>query len=586
MSRDNLPVARGHGFGYHEPMWRALPLAALGLVAAGPALAGPAPARFALVVGNNHPLPGSGYETLQYADDDALRFAALLGDLGADVQLLTGPDADTAPRWPGLADRAKPPTRQHLLDALAAVRARVAADPEAEVYVYFSGHGSLSAASAHLHLLDGPFTRTDLHEHVLRGLQDARRVHLIIDSCHAWFLVNARGARVAVAQDEESLDRYPQVGFLLSTSRGKEVHEWSGYRAGVFSHQLLSALRGAADVDGDGATDLYGTIGGSLVGVYFQDAPGAFSAAPSLLATDTTGFSVGWLDFDGDGDLDLLRRGLPAAGRDPYPCVQEQVAPRVFAATSHRFESPLTPGLLHVAAGRFDGDGAVDVVGLEETGELVLLEASRSPRMERAPFRLEGPSAGAQNYSVVFAADCDGNGLVDFATADSSPLVYRLSLQAAPRAFEQRELVFEPPSPWLGAYGTFADLDGDGAPDHVGLRIDDDSGEFEYRAWIQQDVGRFVMDERQAVWSAGTGAFQSVPTLVAGDLDLDGDVDLVMVEVSVSADADPPGLAVIVHDVGGTYLAVQELVLLEETAGDYWEPHLLDADGDGRADLL
>ncbi|MCA9556834.1 MAG: caspase family protein, partial [Myxococcales bacterium] len=110
--------------------------------------------RYAIVVGNNHALAGSGYDRLEYADDDALRFAALLGDLGADVQLLTGPDADTAPRWPGLADRAKPPTRQHLLDALAAVRARVAADPEAEVYVYFSGHGSLSAASAHLHLLD------------------------------------------------------------------------------------------------------------------------------------------------------------------------------------------------------------------------------------------------------------------------------------------------------------------------------------------------------------------------------------------------------------------------------------------------
>ncbi|MEZ4467575.1 MAG: caspase family protein [bacterium] len=213
-----------------------------------PALAG----RYALVVGNNHALAGSGYDRLDYADDDALRFASLLEDLGADVQLLTGPDADTAAAFPGLADRAQPPTRAHLLAALARLRAQVAADPEAEVFVYFSGHGSLTAASAHLHLLDAPFSRTDLHEHLLRGLADARRVHLIIDSCHAWFLVNARGARVAVAQDEESLDRYPQVGFLLSTSRGKEVHEWSGYRAGVFSHQLLSALRGAADVDGDG----------------------------------------------------------------------------------------------------------------------------------------------------------------------------------------------------------------------------------------------------------------------------------------------------------------------------------------------
>lgn len=205
----------------------------------------------ALVVGNNLPLPGSGYPPLQYADDDALRFATYFEELGAQVFTTTSVDFDTAQRYPALADRVAVPTRAHVLEQIAGARAALAAAEGPRVlFVYFSGHGSVTSSDAYLHLVDGRFSRTDLHEQILRNMP-AERVHVIIDSCHAYFLVNARGERVAVAQDEESLDRYPHAGFLLSTSRGKEVQEWSGYQAGVFSYQVLGALRGAADVDGD-----------------------------------------------------------------------------------------------------------------------------------------------------------------------------------------------------------------------------------------------------------------------------------------------------------------------------------------------
>jgi hypothetical protein len=102
-----------------------------------------------------------------------------------------------------------------------------------------------------LHLMDAPFSRTDLFERVLRRMP-AERIHVLIDSCHSYFLVNARGERVRVSPDSEDLERYPHVGFLLSTSSREEVQEWSGYQGGVFSHQVLGALRGAADLDGDG----------------------------------------------------------------------------------------------------------------------------------------------------------------------------------------------------------------------------------------------------------------------------------------------------------------------------------------------
>lgn len=209
--------------------------------------------RFALVVGNNHPLPGHGYAPLEYADDDALRFATFMRRLGAKVQVLVGPDAATAERYPELAKDSLPPRRARVLDAVALLAQDLAAAEgfEREVYLYFSGHGSVTSSKAYLHLLDAPFTRTDLHASVLERLS-AERVHVIVDSCHAYFLVNDRGERVPAADDTVDLSRYPRAGFLLSTSAKKEVQEWSGYEAGVFSYQLLGAMQGAADVNLDG----------------------------------------------------------------------------------------------------------------------------------------------------------------------------------------------------------------------------------------------------------------------------------------------------------------------------------------------
>ncbi len=213
----------------------------------------PPTARFAVVIGNNYALPGSGYDTLSFADDDAMRFAQFFEDTGVKTFLLAAPDADTAERFGALADRAQRPTRAVLDRTLAKLEAELEAAEgmSREVYFVFSGHGSMSASQAYLHLFDQPFTRTDLFEQILKRLP-AERMHVIIDSCHSYFLVNSRGKRVAVAQDEDNLARYPSIGFMLSTSDRREVQEWAGYRAGVFSYQILGALRGAADVDLDG----------------------------------------------------------------------------------------------------------------------------------------------------------------------------------------------------------------------------------------------------------------------------------------------------------------------------------------------
>ncbi len=211
-----------------------------------------APPLFAVIVGNNHPLPGSDYTVLKYADDDALRMATYLESLGTHVFLLTSPDAESARRFP-IANRARIPTRAMLDATIDEVHRalKAVADRSPELIFYFSGHGTITAADAYLHLVDGPFSRTDLQERVLARMP-SHRTHVIIDSCHSYFLVNARGERVPAAFDDQSLDRFSNTGFLLSTSADVEVQEWSGYQAGVFSYQVLGALQGAADVDLDG----------------------------------------------------------------------------------------------------------------------------------------------------------------------------------------------------------------------------------------------------------------------------------------------------------------------------------------------
>jgi hypothetical protein len=69
---------------------------------------------------------------------------------------------------------------------------------------------------------------------------------------------DASASAVDVSADEarrwvekETLARFPNVGAILATSPEQQTHEWDRYQAGVFSHEVLSGLRGAADVNGD-----------------------------------------------------------------------------------------------------------------------------------------------------------------------------------------------------------------------------------------------------------------------------------------------------------------------------------------------
>jgi hypothetical protein len=109
-------------------------------------------------------------------------------------------------------------------------------------------------------LADGNLTQDVLYGEVLSVLE-AAQVHLVVDACHAEAVVRPRDVKaetVPLTSDEVratlsklSLRGLPHVGSLIAGSASAQAHEWERWQQGVFTHEVISGLRGAADVNGD-----------------------------------------------------------------------------------------------------------------------------------------------------------------------------------------------------------------------------------------------------------------------------------------------------------------------------------------------
>ena len=222
---------------------------------------------YVIAIGNNQPEDAAASEAqLQYADDDAASIAELGTELGAKVTVLSVLDGPSQRRVPAIAQQTRPPTLVELRKTVDWHRDRFEADQRAGdkpvLVLFFSGHGKRGGAiGPSLAMLDGPLTSSILYDEVLARLP-ARYIHLLVDACHAEAVVRPRdldAASAEVTTDEEkrvlngsSLARFPNVGAVVAAASDAQSHEWDAYEQGVFTHELLSALRGAADVNGDG----------------------------------------------------------------------------------------------------------------------------------------------------------------------------------------------------------------------------------------------------------------------------------------------------------------------------------------------
>ncbi len=227
-----------------------------------------ATAIFAIAIGyNGRPAaPNAIYAPdLRFADDDALAVHEFARRVARRSVLLTIPDKLTQARYAS-SQEARPPTLAELRRALAEFRAAIQrasqSGEDVAIWFFYSGHGWLGDdRRGNLALADGALSQRTLYDEVLPALP-GRTIHLMIDACHAEAMIRARdvtaetvdisASDAAIASLRNRLSQSPNVGVLMASASNTQAHEWDDYQTGVFTHELLSGLRGGADVNGDG----------------------------------------------------------------------------------------------------------------------------------------------------------------------------------------------------------------------------------------------------------------------------------------------------------------------------------------------
>lgn len=186
--------------------------------------------RFALVIGSN---PGwSQDRPLRYADSDAERMRDVLVALGNFA-----PDRVELLRDPSTAD---------VRSALRRLAEKVRGSSEDTlVFFYYSGH----ADDRFLHLRGDPMSHGELQD-TLRGLPATLKL-AVLDACKSG-AVARKGGGPATDFDVDVVSPKLSGMVILTSSGADELSQESRALAGsVFTHHLVSGLRGAADDNAD-----------------------------------------------------------------------------------------------------------------------------------------------------------------------------------------------------------------------------------------------------------------------------------------------------------------------------------------------
>jgi len=227
-----------------------------------------------------------GEPTLRWAGRDAERFRKVFVELG-------GLDPERAML---LNDPSASELRRRLEELGPRLRARLA-ERDVTLLLYFSGHADREA----LHLGLERFPLAALSE--LARATGARLRVLTVDACEAGGLTR-KGATVVPAFTLSAASERVEGEVVLTSSTAHEASLESAELGGaVFTHHLLSGLRGAAD-DGDGAVSLAEAYG-------YAYRMTVAATRRSRTGPQHPSFSI---DLQGMGELVLTRPGLAASG--------------------------------------------------------------------------------------------------------------------------------------------------------------------------------------------------------------------------------------------------------------------------------
>jgi hypothetical protein len=196
--------------------------------------------RFALVTAAND--GGPDRPPLQYALSDAERFARVIRELGG-----VSPEDAVVLKQPKLRD---------IEEALDLLKSRVAEARQAagsgrtELLFYYSGH----ADDKGLLLGEDRYSYRSLRDRLDEVPADVRIA--VLDACASGAITRLKGGRRQPAfLVDESADMRGHA-FLTSSAESEAAQESDRIRASYFTHYLVSGLRGAADVTGEGKVTL------------------------------------------------------------------------------------------------------------------------------------------------------------------------------------------------------------------------------------------------------------------------------------------------------------------------------------------
>jgi len=193
--------------------------------------------RFLLVAGANN--GGKDRVMLRYAESDANSFANVLTQMGGVPQ--------------NNILRVFNPNSQSMQNGFAELEKRLQSkepDTRKEVFVYYSGH----ADDKGLRLGDDIYSWADFRKNVSSINADVKVA--ILDACGSGAITRTKGgvSRPAFLQDASS--EMKGYAFLTSSSENEASQESDRLKGSFFTHSLVSGLRGAADMTGNGKVTL------------------------------------------------------------------------------------------------------------------------------------------------------------------------------------------------------------------------------------------------------------------------------------------------------------------------------------------
>ncbi len=190
-----------------------------------------------VAVGTNHSFDKS-LETLQFAEDDARKFALAMKTVGMvpDLKISTVIN----------------PTVQEFRQTLTILskddgEVRSKNGSKSKLIFFFSGHSDENG----LHFSDGMIPKDELHGILSRAKHETKIA--ILDSCFSGALV-AKGVKKSEPFDVPMLDVDEPSGsiYLTSSSSSQFAYESDALKGSVFSHHLIAGMYGDGDLNKDG----------------------------------------------------------------------------------------------------------------------------------------------------------------------------------------------------------------------------------------------------------------------------------------------------------------------------------------------